>query len=215
VSVTPIAEQVRSMRANRPPGPPSAFDREQQLLATIVPGGVTTPGQRLPDAELLDVHGQVTTLLNQLAGRRTVLILYRGAWCPFCNITLNAYQAELLPALINRGIGLIAVSPQKPDGSLTMKEKNALSFGVLSDPENALAVAAGILTAPSEETRALQLERDLDLTRVNADGTTTLPMPTSMILDADRTVRWIDVHPDYSTRSEPAQILDALEALED
>jgi peroxiredoxin len=191
------------------------LDREQQLLATIVPDGVITPGQRLPDAELLDVHGQVTTLLNQLAGRRTVLILYRGAWCPFCNITLNAYQAELLPALINRGIGLIAVSPQTPDGSLTMKEKNALSFGVLSDPENALATAAGILTAPSEETRALQLERDLDLTRVNADGTTTLPMPTSMILDPDRTVRWIDVHPDYSTRSEPAQILDALEALED
>jgi peroxiredoxin len=141
-------------------------------------------------------------------------VFYRGAWCPFCNIALKAYQAELVPELGRRGVALLAVSPQKPDGSLSMREKNQLSFAVLSDPANTLAGAAGILTAPSAEARAMQLQFGLDLTEVNADGTTTVPMPTTLITDGDATVRWVDVHPDYSNRSEPAAILAALDALE-
>jgi peroxiredoxin len=170
-------------------------------------------GERLPDAELLDVHANPTTLLAQLGGRPGVLVFYRGAWCPFCNIALNAYQAELLPALTDRGVGLVAVSPQKPDGSLSMQEKNSLTFAVVSDPGNQLADAAGILTGPSEEARAAQVELGLDLTQVNADGTIGLPMPTVAILDGDGTVLWIDVHPDYSTRTEPAQVLAAIDRL--
>ena len=215
MSVAPISEQVHSVRASQPAGPPSAFDREQQQLAELEPDGIIAIGERLPDAELVDVHGQSTTLTTAIGGRRTVLVFYRGAWCPFCNIALNAYQTELLSALTDRGIGLMAVSPQKPDGSLTMQEKNDLSFTVVSDPNNALAAAAGILTAPSDAARAAQLEHGFDLTAVNADGTTTLPMPSTAILDPDGAVRWIDVHPDYTTRSEPADILAALDTLED
>lgn len=213
MSVTPIAEQVGAIRASQPTGPPNAFDREQRQLAGVAAEGVVTLGSRLPDADLLDVHGKPTTLVAALGGRRAVLVFYRGAWCPFCNIALSVYQAELSPALRERGVAFVAVSPQKPDGSMTMKEKHTLDFDVVSDPDNTLAAAAGILTAPSDEVRAQQLELGLDLTAVNADGTTTLPMPTTAVLDPDGTVRWIDVHPDYSTRSEPADVLAALDGL--
>jgi len=212
VSVTSIAAQVRTMRAENSARPPSAFDREQQELAERDVTGVIAVGERLPDAELLDGYGEPTTLLDELAGRPGVLVFYRGAWCPFCNIALRAYQAQLLPALSQRGVALLAVSPQKPDGSLGMLQKQGLEFAVLSDPGNQLATAAGILTRPSEEARAAQLEFGLDLTEVNADGSVTLPMPTVAILGADATVRWIDVHPDYSTRTETAEIIAALEA---
>jgi hypothetical protein len=40
-------------------------------------------------------------------------------------------------------------------------------------------------------------------------------MPSTLIVEQDLTVRWVDVHPDYSTRSEPAEILAALDALEE
>jgi peroxiredoxin len=142
-----------------------------------------------------------------------VLVFYRGAWCPYCNIALNAYQAELLGELDRRGVALLAVSPQTPDGSLSMQEKNDLGFAVLSDPGNSLARSVGILTAPSQEARAAQLQLGLDLEAVNADGTTAIPMPTVLILDPDLTVRWVDVHPDYTTRSEAAEILAALDAV--
>jgi peroxiredoxin len=67
-----------------------------------------------------------------------VLVFYRGAWCPYCNITLATYQQHLLPRRTGRGIGLVAISPQAPDGSLSMQEKHDLSFTVVSDPGNAM-----------------------------------------------------------------------------
>ena len=67
-----------------------------------------------------------------------VLVFYRGAWCPYCNIALNTYQAELVHELADRYVALVAISPQAPDGSLSMQEKNELTFAVLSDPRTGL-----------------------------------------------------------------------------
>src|SRR6202451_564902 len=166
-----------------------------------------------PDAELRDVHGAAPTLYAAAGSGTSVLVFYRGAWCPYCNIALSAYQTQLLPQLTARGIPLVAISPQKSDGSLTMQQKHSLAFAVVSDPGNTIAGRLGILTRPSPEARAAQLHLGLDLTDVNADGTVTLPMPATVILDAGRAVRWIDVHPDYSTRTEPRQVIDALDHL--
>ncbi len=217
-SPSTIAQRVAEMHAAMPAEPPveamGAFAREQaELAASGLPAGIAPAGTVLPDAGLLDMHGTPTTLYAAVGGGTSVLVFYRGAWCPYCNIALSAYQAQLLPQLTRRGIPLVAVSPQKPDGSLTMQQKNGLGFTVVSDPGNAIAGRLGILTGPSEEARAAQLQLGLDLTSVNADGTVTLPMPATVILDASRTVRWIDVHPDYSTRTEPRQVINALDHL--
>ena len=215
---TTIAEQVIRLAETTAAQPANelmgAFTREQaDLAARGRPAGIIEVGARLPDAELLDTHGATTSLYAALGDGLSVLVFYRGAWCPYCNIALHTYQAELVPALAGRGVGLVAISPQTPDGSLSTQEKHDLTFSVLSDPGNQVATAAGILTAPSDEARAAQLQLGLDLTAVNADGTTGLPMPTTIIVDSDHVIRWIDVHPDYSTRSEPGDILAAVDAL--
>lgn len=214
--MTTIAEQVDKMTETMGPQLPSevlsAFAQEQaELAANGMPEGVIQVGAPLPDADLLDPNGTSMSLYEALGDGVAVLVFYRGAWCPYCNVALKTYQGELVPELTHRGVRLIAVSPQKPDGSLSMQEKNELTFTVLSDPGNQIAKAVGIVSAPSAEGRAAQLQLGLDLTEVNADGTIEIPMPTTIIVDADRKVRWIDVHPDYSTRSEPDQILAALD----
>jgi peroxiredoxin len=213
-----IADRVAEMHASMAAQPPDqvmgAFGREQAALAAAgAPDAVAIPGTRIPDASLLDLHGSPTTLYAATADRTAVLVFYRGTWCPYCNIALSAYQQHLLPHLTGRGIGVVAISPQVPDGSLAMQDKYDLAFAVLSDPGNTIARGLGILTQPSDEARAAQLQLGLDLTTVNADGTVTLPMPTVVIADADHVIRWIDVHSDYSTRTEPAQILSALDQL--
>jgi len=215
--MTTIAEQVSNLVQTTAAQPPnevmSAFTREQAgLAAQGVPDGVISVGATLADAELLDSHGATTTLYEALGDQAAVLVFYRGGWCPYCNIALNTYQAELVPELTRRGLALVAISPQSPDGSLSTQQKGELAFTVLSDPGNQIAKAIGILTAPSAEARAAQLELGLDLTAVNADGTIEVPMPTTILIDAEHVVRWIDVHPDYTTRSEPHQILAALDA---
>ena len=208
-----IADRVAEMHAAAPSGgEPTPFRREQATLAAGgLPPGVAAAGTTVPDAALLDPYGAATTLYAATGNRTAVVVFYRGAWCPYCNITLASYQAHLLPQLAERGLQLIAISPQKPDGSLTMQQKHNLAFAVLSDAGNVIARHLGILTQPSEEARAAQLQLGLDLTTVNADGTVTLPMPATIILAADHVARWIDVHPDYSSRTEPWQILQALD----
>jgi peroxiredoxin len=178
-----------------------------------VPTGVSAPGALMPDGELLDVRGAATSLAQVRAGRPAVVVFYRGAWCPYCNIALRTYQAELAPALADRGYAMIAVSPQKPDGSLSAAQTNQLTYAVVSDPGNQLASALGILTEPSAEVAAAQQKLGLDLAEHNADGGRTLPMPTTVVVDAIGVIRWIDVHPNYTTRSEVPDILTAVDSV--
>ncbi|MGF6885097.1 hypothetical protein ABIA39_003328 [Nocardia sp. GAS34] len=67
--------------------------------------------------------------------------------------------------------------------------------------------------APTDEVREAQLSLGLDLSMINADNGFGLPMPTVLIIGADKTIRWIDVHPNYATRTETSDILAALDKL--
>lgn len=211
-----LADQIdavkRGAAAQLPSSVAAVFVAEQaELAAGGVPAGVASPGGPMPDGDLLDVGGEPTSLTATRAGRPAVVVLYRGAWCPFCSATLHAYQGQLAGELTRRGVALIAVSPQRPDGSLTMRERQQLSFDVVSDPGNQIARGLGVLFEPGADAVAAQAELGLVVAEGNADGTGALPMPTVAIVDAAGTLRWIDVHPDYTTRTEPSAILAALD----
>jgi peroxiredoxin len=210
-----IAEQVtrhhQASAGQMPADVADACTAEQRELAAVGGlAGTAGPGDRMPGGSLFDVTGQPTTLGQALGSRPGVIVFYRGGWCPYCNIALRAYQAQLVPALAEQGIPLVAISPQTPDGSLSTRETKELTFTVLSDPGNQIAGELGILTAPSEGALAAQLQLGLDLTKVNADGTTRLPMPAVVIVDDAGVIRWLDVHADYTTRTEPDEVLDAI-----
>ena len=213
-----IADQVAELQAGLgdriPPDVASAFATSlANLTAAGVPAGAARPRTTISDAAMLDAHGSPASLHAVTAGRPAVIVFYRGAWCPYCNLTLKTYREQLHPLLDERGVGLVAVSPQKPDGSLTMQEKHDLPFPVLSDPGNALAGELGILMpARSDDVRAAQEKLGLALEEVNADGTDTLPLPTVVLVGGENSIAWIDVHPDYTTRSEVSAILTAVDA---
>lgn len=211
-----LADQVEglktAMAASGPSTTRSVFAAERAaLMAAGVPAGAPRPGQAIPDADLLDLHGQPVRLLGLLGGRPAVVILYRGAWCPWCNLTLRVYQQHLVPFLDSCGVTLIALSPQKPDGSLSMSERNQLTFVLASDPANVLARRLGVISPPpSEMARAAARASGVDVAESNIDGTDDVPMPTTLVIDRDGLIRWVAVHPDYSTRSEPADIIAAV-----
>lgn len=194
-----------------PPDVRAALLAEQADLDAIgVPSAVLRPGSAMPDGDLLDVHGKATTLEQTRAGRAAVVVFYRGDWCPYCNLVLRTYQQQLMPSLTALDIPLIAISPQKPGRSLSMRQVNDLSFAVLSDPGNPIARQLGIITAPSHDARVAQLAMGIDVAAGNADGTASMPMPTVVLTDAVGVIAWIDVRPDYSNRTEPADILTAI-----
>jgi peroxiredoxin len=218
-----VAEYWRQERELEKQRPPTAAERRaadataaerERLRADGVPAHVITPGTPLLDATLFDPFGAETTLYEVVAPHQPVVIVfYRGAWCPFCNLTLRTYQEVLVPELERRGVALVAVSPQKPDGSLTMKQKHNLTFSVLSDPGLKLADQVGVVMNLREATRQAVIDAGLNFAATNIDGSPALPMPTVLIVDGDRTVRWIKVNPDWTDRAEPAEIVEAVDSL--
>jgi hypothetical protein len=73
-----------------------------------------------------------------------------------------------------------------------------------------MARALGVLTRPSREVVEAQLQYGIHLTQVNADSTTELPMPTVAVVDQAGALVWLDIHVDYTSRSEPAAIIEAV-----
>jgi peroxiredoxin len=108
---------------------------------------------------------------------------------------------------------LVAISPQPPDQSLSTVEKAQLDFTVLSDPASRIAHEIGIVFQQTDEVLDAQRKIGFDLAQVNAERSTKLPRPTVLIVDQDRTVRFVDVQPDYTARTEVGDIIAALGAL--
>ena len=215
LTTTSISEQVGEFNVGFTtqigPDLSAVFDREQQdLKSTGVPVDAVAVGDIAPDAQLVGLDGQIVNLSSVTAGRPAVLVFYRGAWCPYCNITLRTYERDLRPELDRLGVALVAISPQTPAGSTAAVQGGELNFPVLSDPSNAFVRALGIVTEPSAEARVAHTELGFDVADSNADSTAGIPFPTVLILDADRTVRFADVHVDYTARTEVSAILKAL-----
>ena len=179
------------------------------------PSGIVAAGSRLEDFTLPDATGSSVTLGELVKDGPAVIVFYRGGWCPYCNLALRTYQAELLPQLGRYGARLVAISPQSPDKSLATAEKAELSFTVLSDPGADLARTVGIAFQPADEVLAAQRKLGLDLGHFNDSTSPELPMPTVLIVDSERTVRFADTHADYTARTEVPAIIAALDGLAD
>ena len=89
-------------------------------------------GDRAPSIVLGNAKGETVDVGALLKKGPVIVAFYRGGWCPFCNLELRAFQ-RLLPDIEAAGASLVAISPEKPDNSLSTAEKNALTFEVLSD----------------------------------------------------------------------------------
>jgi peroxiredoxin len=179
----------------------AATDQAKQAPAV----GTAAPAFTLPAAD-----GRSVTLSEALSQGPVVLTFYRGAWCPYCNIALRALQAAH-DDITARGAQLIAVTPQIPDESLTLAEKHALSFDILSDVGCQTAKLYGLSFDIPEDLAALYDRFGFEMDRVNAGHPRTLPIPATFVIAPDGTIAWSFVETDYTLRAEPADILSALD----
>lgn len=169
-------------------------------------------GEKAPNFTLRDALGNDVELYKELGKGPVVLTFYRGQWCPYCNLQLKAYQ-EILPEIHDLGAQLIAVNPQNPDNSLTMKEKAGLSFTVLSDVQGLVAEEYKLRFDIPAYIQEIYQKMGLNLSKHNAGGEWALPVPATMIIDQNAIVRSAFVDTDYTKRMESQDILDALNSI--
>jgi peroxiredoxin len=219
-----LPERLATFRANFETGGPPyhapAWVHEvmhratDELIASGAAGRALKAGDRAPTFILRDAEGHDVSSRTLLEKGPLVVTFYRGVWCPYCNLDLQALQ-EALPAFGERGAQLVAISPQTPSNSRKSQRDNKITFPILSDPGNEVAARFGLRFRLPDY--LIGLYRDTfknDLLQINGDSSWTLPMPARYVIGQDGLIAYAEVNPDYTRRPDPQELLPVLAALE-
>ena len=106
------------------------------------------PGDPFPQLTISTTDGQTLTLPDAFAGDFAVVLFYRGAWCPYCNAQLRAFE-RAGQALADAGIKVAALSVDDKETTAELVAKHKLTFpvGYGADGE-AVAALTGAFVNP-------------------------------------------------------------------
>ncbi|MCG7568114.1 AhpC/TSA family protein [Pseudoalteromonas sp. CnMc7-15] len=161
------------------------------------------PGLSVPDVTLKDTQGQPVALKQLLANKPTVLVVYRGGWCPYCSKQLKNIQ-NIEQQIAEMGLQIIAVSPDSP-AKLAQSTISSPTYQLLSDDQLALAQAMGLAFFLDDKTAKVYRNK-LGVNFVGLDGEqkVALPVPAVFVLDTQGMVHFQYANPNYRVRlSEP------------
>lgn len=150
-------------------------------------------GESLPEITLKDINGKAVGLMNVFGEKPTVLVFYRGGWCPYCNLQL-AGLAQIESEIIALGYQIVAISPDKYQDLSSTEEKNNLKYSLLSDENAELLKAVGI--AFKSSTKGI------------------LPVPTVMVVDKSGVIKFEHINPNYKERISSSLLLGVLKNLD-
>lgn len=169
-------------------------------------------GKTMPNFTLNNHLNNEVELYKLLQDSPVVVTFYRGSWCPYCNLALQALNNEL--GKIEDKAKLIAISPQTPDNSLTTQERLELKFEVLSDTENQIAKELGLVFKFSPELEDVYKNGfGLDFSSIYGSDVYELPIPATYVIGMDKEIKYAFLDVDYRKRAEPSKIVDVLKNL--
>jgi thioredoxin-dependent peroxiredoxin len=99
------------------------------------------PGDDAPDFTLQDDDGKPVSL-GDFAGRKLVLYVYPAAMTPGCTKQACDFR-DSLASLTSAGYAVVGLSPDPPAKLAKFRERDALTFPLLSDPDKQVLTAYG------------------------------------------------------------------------
>lgn len=189
----------------------STFDNDADLLTSKFTTVLQLKeGDKAPAFSLINALGKTIKLEDFLKKGKVVLVFYRGTWCPYCNLQLSQYQS-ILQEIKENGASLLAISPQNPDASLSLKEKNELQFEVLSDNGNIVSRKFTTIFKNGNAPIDAMANLGYDYDSFYSDDSRELPVPAVFIIDKDGTILFSKSEGgDYRNRVEPLEIIKIL-----
>ncbi|MFA7236370.1 MAG: peroxiredoxin-like family protein [Phycisphaeraceae bacterium] len=167
-------------------------------------------GATAPSAVLRTVDGEPFDLTHAYHASPTILIFYRGGWCPYCNRHL-ADLSRVEGQLRAMGYQLLAVTPDQPAELRKTMTKDHLNYTLLSDSDMTLAKAFGLAFALDASTQAKYRGYGINLAAASGGKNTEnlLPVPAVYIIDKQGVIRYVQWNADYTTRLPANEVVTA------
>ena len=168
-------------------------------------------GTTIPNETVKTIDGKSTAITDLVSQKPTVLIFYRGGWCPYCNRHLAELQ-KIEQDLVDMGYQILAVSPDQPKFLKQSAEKHDLEYTLLSDSPMNLTKAFGLAFKVDENTLKRYEEVGIDLEKNSGYDHHLLPAPAVYLINPDGLITFQYVNPDYKTRIKSEVLLSAAKA---
>jgi len=173
-------------------------------------------GTTVPKVQIRAASGESYSTHEVLGKEPTILIFYRGGWCPYCNTHLGRL-ATIEDELVALGFKIVAVSPDSPETIRKNNEKLKESgveasthYQIYSDSKMNLAKAFGLAFKVDDETVSMYKEKyQIDLEGDSGETHHLLPVPAAYVIDAAGTITFRYFNPDYKQRVEIDTLLAA------
>lgn len=186
------------------------------LGAALAQAQTNTPalkvGDAIPDVTLRTEDDKEVSLRKLVSEKPTVLIFYRGGWCPFCTRHLKDL-AGIEGDLEKQGAQLFAISMDTPAKLKATPDHDKLGYRLLSDSEAHAAKAFGIaFTVEDALVKKYKDSHKIDLEAAAGNKNHILPHPAVFVADTSGKIRFAHFNPDYKVRLDSKEILKAAQA---
>ena len=161
----------------------------------------------IPSVTVKTSAGADFPLKEKIVGHPTVLLFYRGGWCPYCNRHLADVQT-VEKELVALGYQILAISADPPELLAATAEKGKLTYTLLSDADMQAAGAFGLAFALDDATVKKYKGYGIHLTAQQGDRFW-LPVPAAYVVDANGKIVFAHSNPDYKQRLSGVDLLKA------
>lgn len=163
-------------------------------------------GEKIPNSTLKSSDNAAVSLSELISKKKTVLVFYRGGWCPYCNLHLAAL-AEAEKQILDLGYQIVAVSPDSPENLKITAEKDKVKYTLLSDANGTLIKEFGIAFEAPENYKSV--------INVHSNGMNTnfLPVPSVFVVNTNGDILFEYVSPDFKQRISAELLVSVLKTL--
>jgi len=163
-------------------------------------------GEKIPEIILKSSENTDVQLADLLKKKKSVLVFYRGGWCPYCNMHLQAL-AEAEKQILDLGFQIIAISPDAPANLKITAEKDKAKYTLLSDSKGELIKAIGIAFEAPENYKSV--------INVHSNGVNTnfLPVPSVFVVNTENEILFEYISPDFKHRISAELLVSVLKSL--
>ncbi len=164
-------------------------------------------GENIPQVKLIDANGKAFDLNAAVALKPTILVFYRGGWCPYCSKQLSGLQ-EIQQELTTMGYQVLAISTDSPDNLKKAGDKQSLTYTLLSDADLTVSKKFGIAYKSPKN-----YDSFLPETSGGKNVDKLVPVPSVFILNRKGNIRFEYINPNITQRINPALLKAAAAAL--